>query len=133
MTEPATSEQIGQMFGTGGSFVRRTMAGLRERGWVRSTRGQGGGWTLEVSLSEISLLELYDALGSPPLFAVATSEDTPTCLMEQAANQAVEEALAIAEAAFREQLRGVRVSDLATDFEARKSSLFGGRYHETPK
>ena len=91
--QPMTSAQIGQYLQTNSSFVRRTMAGLRERGWVSSSRGQGGGWTLTTALEEISLLDLYDALGSPSLFAIATSEDTPTCLLERAANTAVDSAL----------------------------------------
>ena len=121
--QPMTSAQIGQYLQTNSSFVRRTMAGLRERGWVSSSRGQGGGWTLTTALEEISLLDLYDALGSPSLFAIATSEDTPTCLLERAANTAVDSALAAAEETFRAALEAVTVADLAADFEERLREL----------
>ena len=121
--QPMTSAQIGQFLHTNSSFVRRTMAGLRECGWVTSSRGQGGGWTLATSLDEISLLELYDALGSPSLFAIATSEDTPRCLLEQAANSAVDRALAAAEETFRAALSEVAVADLAADFEVKLQEL----------
>jgi len=84
---PATSTVIAEMLDTNASFVRRTMAGLREQGWVVSTRGHGGGWRLAVPLADIALLELYDALGSPALFAVGRSDDAARCLMERAANQ----------------------------------------------
>ena len=40
--QPMTSSEIGEFLHTDGSFVRRTIAGLRERGWVSSSRG----WTL---------------------------------------------------------------------------------------
>lgn len=119
MDRPATSKLIGVMLNTDPTFVRRTMAGLRDRGWVTSSRGQGGGWRLAAPLSEITLLDLYEALGSPRLFALAQSEDTPRCLMEQAANAAVDEALAAAEATFRRRLEGVTVADLADDFGQR--------------
>lgn len=119
MQAPATSRQIGAMLNTDAAFVRRTMAGLRDRGWVSSTRGQHGGWRLTASLSDITLLELYEALGSPTLFALAQSQDTPRCLMEQAANAAVDEALGAAESVFREALAAVTVADLAEDFEGR--------------
>ncbi len=119
MDGPATSAQIGRMLNTDAAFVRRTMAGLRERGWVSSTRGQGGGWRLTASLEDISLLELYEALGSPTLFAVGRSEDDPHCLLEQAANAALDEALRSAEATFRASLTGVTVADLAADYEVR--------------
>ncbi|MBX2798640.1 MAG: Rrf2 family transcriptional regulator [Myxococcales bacterium] len=119
MDSPATSKLIGTMLNTDAAFVRRTMAGLRERGWVTSSRGHGGGWSLAVDLAEISLLDLYEALGSPGLFALGQSEDAPRCLMEQSANAAVDQALSSAEASFRASLAGVTVADLATDFEAR--------------
>ena len=119
MDGPATSSLLGSMLNTNPAFVRRTMAGLRERGWVTSTRGQGGGWRLAVPLSEITLLALYEALGAPTLFALAQSEDAPRCLMEQAANAAVDDALAAAEQAFRRRLGAVTVADLADDFEGR--------------
>ena len=35
---PMTSEQIGQMLGTNPTVARRTMAGLREAGYVSSAR-----------------------------------------------------------------------------------------------
>jgi DNA-binding IscR family transcriptional regulator len=119
MDRPATSALIGQMLHTDAAFVRRTMAGLRDRGWVSAARGHGGGWELATPLSEISLLDLYEALGSPPLFALGQAEDAPRCLMERAANSAVDRALSAAEATFRASLAGVTVADLATDFEAR--------------
>jgi DNA-binding IscR family transcriptional regulator len=78
---------------------------------------------LTTALEEISLLDLYDALGSPSLFAIATSEDTPTCLLERAANTAVDSALAAAEETFRATLEAVTVADLAADFEERLREL----------
>ncbi|QTG90363.1 Rrf2 family transcriptional regulator, partial [Vibrio furnissii] len=44
--QPMTSEQFATMLGTNAVVIRRTMAGLRDAGYVTSTKGQGGGWTL---------------------------------------------------------------------------------------
>lgn len=123
MEQPATSAQLGTMLSTNAAFVRRTMAGLRDRGWVRSTGGRGGGWSLATPLSQITLLELYEALGSPGLFALAPSEDAPRCLMERAANSALDRALGAAEATFRDSLAGVTVADLAQDYQGRLDAL----------
>ncbi|HYE44453.1 MAG TPA: Rrf2 family transcriptional regulator, partial [Caulobacter sp.] len=41
--EPMTSDAIAQMLGTNPAVVRRTMAGLRDAGYVRSEKGHGGG------------------------------------------------------------------------------------------
>lgn len=123
---PLTSELLGNMLGANPAFVRRTMAGLRERGWVSATRGQGGGWRLEVPLQSITLLELYEALGSPNLFALAPAGEGSSCLFEQAANVAVDRALSAAEDTFRTSLASITVADLAEDFEERLAAAGHG-------
>lgn len=110
--DPVTSNQMGQMLGMNASLVRRTMAGLRDAGFVSSTKGHGGGWYLAKSLKEISLAQVYEALGSPNLFAVGQSADTPTCLLEQAANGATANALHAAQDTFNAELAKVTVADL---------------------
>ena len=119
MEEPATSEVIGTMLNTNAAVVRRTMAGLRDRGYVTSTKGHGGGWTLARPLSEITLKGLYEALGSPALFALGEADDAPACLMEQAANAAIGRAFQQAATRFSEVLQEVTMADLAHDFAER--------------
>lgn len=120
---PMTSDEIANVLDTHSALVRRTMGGLRERGHVAAAKGRGGGWTLTQSLTEISLLDVHEALGMPTLFAVGTASDAPSCLMEQSANAAIETALEEAEALFLERLSSVTVADLACDFEARYALL----------
>ena len=110
--DPVTSERIGQMLGMNPSLVRRTMAGLRNAGFVGAAKGHGGGWHLAKPLSEISLAQVYQAIGSPQLFAVGQSDDAPTCLLERAANAATAMALETARAAFDAALTQVTVADL---------------------
>lgn len=112
--DPVTSDQMGQMLGMNASLVRRTMAGLRDAGFVSSTKGHGGGWYLARSLKEISLAQVYEALGSPTLFAVGQSADAPTCLLEQAANRATANALQAARDIFNVELAKVTVADLTS-------------------
>ena len=111
--DPATSDMIGQMLGMNASLVRRTMAGLRDAGFVSSTKGHGGGWYLATPLSQITMAQVYDALGAPTLFAVGQSNDAPSCLLERAANAATEGALDAARVAFAEALAKTTVADLA--------------------
>lgn len=123
MKEPATSETIGKMLDTNPALVRRTMWGLRERGFVTSQKGHGGGWTLAREPSEITLLGLYEALGMPTLFAIGPGQEEPKCLMEQAANMATRTALGVAEMAFRDALAKVTLQDLALDFQGRLAQV----------
>lgn len=110
--EPVTSEHIGRMLNTNPSLVRRTMAGLREAGMVSASKGHGGGWVLSRSLEEITLADVYTALGSPQLFALGRSDDAPSCLLEQAANRATSAALEAAREMFQTELRKVTVAGL---------------------
>ena len=113
MEHPITSDQIGEMLAMNPSQVRRMMSGLRKAGLVSSTKGHHGGWVLERSLSEITLAEIYAALGAPQLFAVGLSQDSPTCLLERAANAATETALQAARNTFESALTDVNMADLA--------------------
>ena len=110
--DPMTSELIGQMLNTNPSLVRRTMGLLRKAGIVSSTKGHGGGWYLDRPLTELSLADVYTALGEPKLFAIGTSDDTPTCLLERSANAATRGALNAAQASFLNTLASQSVDDL---------------------
>jgi DNA-binding IscR family transcriptional regulator len=66
-----TSDEIGAMLGTNPVVVRRTMAGLRARGYVSSEKVTGGGWRLARPLEQLTLLDIYEAIGEPAMFAAA--------------------------------------------------------------
>ncbi len=110
--KPITSEMIGKMLNTNPSLVRRTMGLLRQAGIVSSTKGHGGGWYLEKQLAELSLADVYAALGEPKLFAIGASGDTPTCLLERSANTATLGALDAARQKFLDTLAAQSVGDL---------------------
>lgn len=112
MDRPATSEILADMLRTNPAVVRRTMAGLREAGIVASVKGHGGGWSLVRPLTGITLMEIYDALGAPPLHAIGNDEETPACKLARAANDATDAALEASRREFEAQLRRVSVADL---------------------
>ncbi|MBO1907906.1 Rrf2 family transcriptional regulator [Microvirga sp. 3-52] len=114
-----TSEQIGRMLGTNPTVVRRTMAGLREAGYVSSVKGHGGGWTLARPLADMTLLDVYTALGAPELFALGMATDAPECLVEQAVNAALGQTLEEAERQLLARFGEVRLSEIAADFTLR--------------
>lgn len=116
---PVTSELMAQMLNTNPVVVRRTMAGLREKGFVRAERGHGGGWSLARALEEITLLDVYRAIDEPAIFALSLSEDTPRCLVEQAVNAALDGELRQARAMLLERFQGITLATLAKDFERR--------------
>ncbi|EHS50451.1 transcriptional regulator, BadM/Rrf2 family [Rhizobium sp. PDO1-076] len=118
-----TSEMIAKMLNTNPVVVRRTMAGLRERGYVQSEKGHGGGWRLTKPLSDITLLDVYDALERPDLFCLVTSSDHAGCLVEIAVSDALEDAKREAEALLLSRFATIRLSDIADSFETRMALL----------
>lgn len=121
--ESMTSETIAKMLNTNPVVVRRTMAGLRERGYVQSEKGHGGGWRLSKTLDEITLLDVYDALERPELFCLVASSDHAGCLVEIAVNEALEDARREAEALLLSRFSTIRLSDIADSFETRMEML----------
>jgi DNA-binding IscR family transcriptional regulator len=99
--------------------IRRIMAGLRERGYVRSEKGHGGGWTLARDLAELTLRDVYDALEPTSVFALGHRSETPDCLVEQAVNAALGTAFQDAEALLLARFEAVPLAALSTDVRAR--------------
>jgi Rrf2 family protein len=110
-----TSEQMAAQGDTNPVVIRRTMAGLRLAGIVRSEKGHGGGWSLERKLEDVSLYDVYEALGEPTIFAIGHRTESPGCVVEKAVNRALEDALEKAQALLVEQLREVKISELSKE------------------
>lgn len=116
---PVTSRDLARAMGTNPVVVRRTLAGLRERGLVRADKGRGGGWMLGPRLSDITLADVFEALGGPSLFAIGHRDADPACLVEQSVNAALDGVLQEAEALLLARFGQVTLQVLSTDFHAR--------------
>jgi Rrf2 family protein len=112
-----TSEQIAAMLGTNAAVVRRTMAGLRQAGFVASEKGHQGGWRLAADLKHVTLLDVHHAVGGPKVFAIGADRDNPTCAVERVVNGALADALRQAEALLLDRLGAVTLADLAAEFD----------------
>ncbi|SAI67406.1 Putative HTH-type transcriptional regulator ywnA [Bordetella ansorpii] len=116
--EPLTSEQIALMLDTNAVVVRRTMAGLRQAGYVHSEKGRGGGWRIACDLKQITLLDIHRAVGGPRIFAIGNETENPDCAVERVVNAALDDALRQAESLLLERLSRIALSDLANEFDA---------------
>lgn len=112
---PLTSEMLAPMMKTNPVVLRRTMAGLRDTGIVRSEKGHGGGWSLARTLDAVTLGDVYDALGIAAPFSIDNRQQSPKCLLERAVHRTLAGALAEAEALLIERFRGVTVADVLAD------------------
>ena len=123
---PMTSDEMATCLGTNPVLVRRVMAGLRERGYVASTKGHGGGWTISCDLEQVTLRDIYDAVGAPTVFAMGNRVEQPGCLVEQAVNAALAETLDDAEKRLLARFGEVTIGAIAHDFEHRMTEVCSG-------
>ena len=128
---PATSQELARAMQSHPVAVRRELGRLRDRGLVRSVKGHGGGWSLDLDLDAVTLLDVYEALGSPPLFAMRNKNERPECLMEQAVNASLDATFREAELLLLETMGRVTLASLVDDFHQRFESLGLGRFDAT--
>ncbi|WP_395443814.1 RrF2 family transcriptional regulator [Caulobacter sp. UC70_42] len=123
-----TSEEMAACAGTNPVVIRRTFAGLREAGIVVSTKGHGGGWRLGRPLSQISLADVQEALDEP-IIALGKAEESPGCLIEQAVNAALDEAVVEARALLTKRLATVSLADLFGGVDITKIPIPKDHHH----
>lgn len=122
---PVTSDVLAQMMDTNPVVIRRIMAGLRDAGYVRSEKGHGGGWTLMCDLSQVTLGDIYHALGCPPLLAMGNRTEAPGCLVEQAVNTALNKSFQDAESLLLASFHDVTLEMLNVDVLDRMAAHAG--------
>lgn len=116
---PVTSETLATIIHTNPVVIRRILAGLREHGFVKSEKGHGGGWTLACDLSTVTLRDIYGALGCPSLLGMEVRTESPSCLIGQAVNAALNQAFHDAEAVLLSRLGDVTLAMLKADLHDR--------------
>lgn len=110
-----TSENIALMLHTNPVVVRRTMAALRDTGYVQSTGGRGGGWELARDLEDFTVKDVYVAIAHTALFALGPADDNPACPVEAAVNRHINEALSSAETTMLRIFGKKRLAEIARD------------------
>lgn len=116
-SKPLVSEKLAKMLGTNPAVVRRTMGSLRERNYVTSEKGHGGGWRLSCDLKNVSLLDIYEAVGKPEIFALGITGEKSECLIEQVVQETMQLALSEAEQVIIEKFGNVSLADLEEQLE----------------
>src|SRR3954447_25069328 len=65
-----TSSELAQSVNTSASFVRRVLAKLSKAGLIETATGKAGACWLTKKPEQISLLDIYEAVGAPKAFAI---------------------------------------------------------------
>lgn len=119
--EPVSSETLAVMLSTNPVVVRRTMSCLKQKGYVHSVKGHGGGWTLTVPLSSITLLDIHKAFDESSLFTIGLTDQHGHCPIEKAVNDAINDVLTEAESLVLQRFESVTLDTLATKFASVKN------------
>ena len=111
---PLTSAEIAAHNETNPVVVRRVLGLLRNAGLLTSDKGHYGGWMLARPAKEISLADVYLALGERFMRPAPDGDDNPPgCLIEAALHGRVDAALNAAEDVLIDRLRQTAIDELA--------------------
>jgi len=107
-----TSADLARCVRTNPVVIRRTLAGLRDAGFVASTAGPGGGWSLARDPARILVSDVCSALGERLLFAVDLALQSG-CRVQGAVSGVLDDFLRDAEALLLERLGRISLADLS--------------------
>ncbi len=113
--EVATSEQVAGSANTNPVVIRRLLGELRAAGLVKSQRGSGAGWTLARDMVDITLLDVYDAIESGPLFGMHRAEPNQGCVVGAGIQPAMKSVYDRLDRSLRAELAATTVEDVLKD------------------
>lgn len=116
---PVTSAYIAGSVNTNPGVIRRLISLLARAGMVRSRLGAGGGAMLAKPADKIPLLDIYQAVEAPDVFALHRSPPNPKCPVGKHIQPALSSVLGRAERALEDELGAVTVADVARSVTAR--------------
>jgi Rrf2 family protein len=128
---PMTSAELAECAGTNPVVIRRTFAGLRERGIVSSSKGHGGGWSLARAPEAITLGQIQDALAQR-VVTVGMPEESHGCLVERAVGEALDGAVREATRVLDARLDAITVADLLADVLRLDRARWEGKARSLP-
>jgi Rrf2 family protein len=110
-----TSDQVAASVNTNPVIIRRSLGDLRRAGLVDVRHGPGAGWSLARAPAEITLLEVYDAVGQESLFAMHHSEPNLECPVGRGIRPALGQVYGQVEQALRHELARTSIQDVLRD------------------
>lgn len=127
---PRTSEQLATCLPTHPVVIRRLLAQLNKGGIVQTVRGHGGGSQLARDPAQITLLDVYHALGSPTLLHTGVREGGRGCPVMQVVNDALDDSYRQAQALLETRLQATTLATLGADFAVHLAKHTSGRSHD---
>jgi Rrf2 family protein len=111
--KPAASELIASSVNTNPSLIRRLLSQLAKAGLTTSVMGTGGGSLLARSGNDITLLDIYLAIGDEGDILPMHQQPNPKCLVGRHIQSVLKVQIEAAERALRAQLATCTIADMA--------------------
>jgi Rrf2 family protein len=115
--EEVNSATIAGSVNTSASFVRRIMAKLSKAELVKTATGKGGACWLARRPSDISLLEIYRAIGAPKAFAIHQYPIEKRCTVSCHIKSALSRVLDDTQQALEQRLGRISLAQLIAEME----------------
>jgi len=110
--EVLTSDQVAASVNTNPVIIPRSLGDLGRAGLVDVRHGAGAGWSLARPPEEITLLEVYDAVGQESPFGMHHPEPNLECPVGKGIRPALSQIYGGIEQAVRHELALVSVADV---------------------
>jgi Rrf2 family protein len=107
-----TSDQVSASVNTNPVIIRRSLGDLRRAGLVHVRHGAGAGWSLAHVPEEITLLDVYDAVGQAQPFGMHHTEPNLECPVGKGIRPALDQVYGEIEQTLRRELALVSVADV---------------------
>lgn len=107
-----TSDQVAASVNTNPVIIRRSLGDLRRAGLVGVRHGAGAGWSLARAPEEITLLDVYDAVGHEQPFGMHHTEPNLECPVGRGIRPALDQVYGEIEQTVRHELTLISVADV---------------------
>ena len=117
--EGVTSGHLAESVNTSPSFVRRTLAKLSKAGLVETATGKAGACWLARDAKNISLSDIYKAVGAPKAFAIHSYTEQKGCMVSCHIKTALEKALAKTQKAMESSLAEISLAQIVSGMKGK--------------
>lgn len=115
-----SSAHLADSVNANASFVRRILAKLSKANLVHTSTGKGGACSLAKSPSDITLLDIYEAVEAPKAFAIHAYPAEHSCKVSCNIKHAMEKALGKTQKAMESGLEQITLAEVISDMKKEK-------------
>ena len=130
--DTVSSDELAWSANMNAAAVRRVLSQLRDAGLVRSKPGPSGGFALDGRPEEITLLDVYSAVGLGPPFRADQNDPNPECPIGSNIRPALSDAFEPVQTALHDALAGVTLADIVGDVRERMDTDPGAHASHRP-